>query len=380
MTCSLGSFEWKDVWRVPFMTGWRSWCFAAGFAAIETTRADRWLRWAAQGPGVILTLHRVRPWREKSFAPNRFLEITPEFLGRVISLLRQDGFDVVPLDEVPARLESKRRRRPFAVITFDDGYRDNLEHAWPILKRHGAPWTVFIAPDFVEGRGRLWWLELEESIARLDVVDITIGEIHLVLDTSSPRRKDAAYRQLYRRLRAVSEQESRAVTGHLASLIDLDVSQYVAEQCAGWDEISALAQDPSVTIGSHTLSHPILLRNDSMFAAHEIKDSKSMIERRLGRPVKHLAFPFGDGGSVGPREFLLAREAGYLTAVTTCPGHVWPRHANRPTALPRVSINGRYQTEAAVRALLSGVPFIAWRPASERFVRERGSRASCPSC
>lgn len=349
---------------------WKKALFAAGFAAIGATRADRWLRWAAQGPGVILTLHRVRPWREKSFAPNRFLEITPEFLGRVITLLKRDGFDVVPLDEVPARLESKRPRRPFAVITFDDGYRDNLEYAWPILKRHGAPWTVFIAPDFVEGRGRLWWLELEESIARLDVVDVTIGGTHFVLDTSSPRRKDAAYRQLYRRLRAVSEQESRAVTGHLASLISLDVSQYVREQCAGWDEISALAQDQSVTIGSHTLSHPILLRNDLMFAAREIKDSKSMIERRLGRPVRHLAFPFGDGGSVGPQEFLLAREAGYLTAVTTCPGHVWPRHANRLTALPRVSINGAYQTEAAVRALLSGVPFIAWPQIFDRTVLE----------
>jgi peptidoglycan/xylan/chitin deacetylase (PgdA/CDA1 family) len=353
---------------------WKKGLFAAGFAAIESIRADRWLRWAAQGPGVILMFHRVRPWREKSFAPNRFLEITPEFLDRVITLLKHDGFDLAPLDEVPARIESKRARRPFAVITFDDGYRDNLEHAWPILKRQGAPWTVFIAPDFVEGRGRLWWLELEESIARLDILDITIGKKHLVLDTSSPRRKYAAYRQLYRRLRAGPEQESRTVTGQLASLIDLEVSQYVAEQCAGWDEISALAQDPSVTIGSHTVSHPILLRNDSMLAAREIKDSKSMIERRLGKPVRHLAFPFGDRGSVGPREFLLAREAGYMTAVTTCPGHVWPRDANRLTALPRVSINGAYQTEAAVRALLSGVPFMAWPQIFDRSAPEPKSR------
>jgi hypothetical protein len=59
-----------------------------------------------------------------------------------------------------------------------------------------------------------------------------------------------------------------------------------------------------------------------MFAIHEIKESKSIIEDRLGGPAWHLAFPFGDRGSVGPQEFLLARDAGCLTAVTTRPGHV----------------------------------------------------------
>jgi peptidoglycan/xylan/chitin deacetylase (PgdA/CDA1 family) len=344
--------------------------FSAGFKAIAATRADQWLRKMAQGSGVILTFHRVRPWREQSFAPNRFLEVTPNFLERVIALLDQEGFDVVPLDEVPARLEIKRSHRPFAALTFDDGYRDNLEYAWPILKRHGAPWTVFIAPDFVDRRGRLWWLELEESIARLDLVDVTIGDTKLVFDTRGPRQKNAAYRHLLRRLRAGSEHELRAVIGRLASLIDLDPSRYVGQHCAGWDEISALAQDPSVTIGSHTLSHPILLRHDSTFAAHEIKDSKSIIEHRLGRPVMHFAFPFGDSRSAGPREFLLARDAGYLTAVTTRPGHVWPRHAPRLTALPRVSINGNHQTEAAVRALLSGVPFMGFPPAFEGIIRK----------
>jgi peptidoglycan/xylan/chitin deacetylase (PgdA/CDA1 family) len=332
----------------------------AGFETIAATRADQWLRRAAQGLGVILMFHRVRPWRERSFTPNRFLEVTPDFLDQVITSLDQEGFDIVPLDEVPARFEMKRPYRPFAALTFDDGYRDNLEYAWPILKRRRVPWTVFIVPDFLDRRGRLWWLELEESIARLDFVDVTIGISKLVFDTREPRQKNAAYRHLFRRLRAESEQNLRAVTGQLATLIDLDASEFVGEHCASWDEISALAQDPSVTIGSHTLSHATLLRQDSTFAAHEIKDSKSIIEQRLGRGVSHLAFPFGDNSSVGLREFLLARDAGYLTALTTRPGHVWLGHARQPTALPRVSMNGNHQTKAAVRALLSGVPFMAF--------------------
>jgi peptidoglycan/xylan/chitin deacetylase (PgdA/CDA1 family) len=345
---------------------WRSKLFTAGFAAIAATRADQWLRGVARGSGVILTFHRVRPRRLECFAPNRFLEVTPDFLDRVITLLDQDGFDVVPLDEVPARLETNRNPRPFAAITFDDGYRDSLQYAWPILKHHGVPWAIFVVPAFLDRSGRLWWLELEEAIARLNVVAVTIGKTKFVFNTRSLQQKNAVYQHLCQCLKAGPEEELLAVAAQLASLIDLELSRFVGEQCASWDEILVLAQDPNVTIGSHTMSHPILQRHDSTFATREIEQSKSIIESQLGRSVRHLAFPFGDRGSVGQREFFLARDAGYLTAVTTRPGHLWTRHARQLTALPRISINGNFQTEAAVHALLSGVPFLAWPTDCER--------------
>src|SRR5215207_5229442 len=140
--------------------------FAAGFAATSALRADRWLRPLAQGCGAILMFHHVRPWRERAFAPNRLLEITPEFLDSALAIAVELGFDLVPLDEVPLRL--RRPGRPFAAITFDDGYRDTAEHALPVLRRHGAPFTVFVTTRFADGAGGLWWLELEEAIARLD--------------------------------------------------------------------------------------------------------------------------------------------------------------------------------------------------------------------
>src|SRR5262249_50383707 len=141
-----------------------------GFAAISLTRADRWLRRLARGQGLILTFHHVRPQAKCGFEQNRLLEVTPEFLEIVLSELRSEGFEIIPLDEVPARLRAANDGRPFAVLTFDDGYRDNVEHAWPVLKRHAAPWTLFVATDFADGRGRLWWLELERAISRLDEV------------------------------------------------------------------------------------------------------------------------------------------------------------------------------------------------------------------
>jgi hypothetical protein len=73
------------------MIDWKSVLFTTGFAAIKAARADQWLRRAAQGSGVILAFHRVRPWLERSFAPNRFLEVTPDFLDRVITLLDEQA-------------------------------------------------------------------------------------------------------------------------------------------------------------------------------------------------------------------------------------------------------------------------------------------------
>src|SRR5712671_5982147 len=148
--------------------------FTAAFKALDSVGADRWLRSLARGCGVILMLHHVRPQGRRKFAPNQALEITPEFLDIALTELRREGFEIIPLDKLPERLRlPKPTSRPFAILTFDDGYRDNVEYAWPILRRHKAPWTLFVTTDFLNGKGQLWWVELEEASARLESVVFT---------------------------------------------------------------------------------------------------------------------------------------------------------------------------------------------------------------
>jgi len=305
-------------------------------------------------------LHHVRPWRPRAFAPNRVLEITPEFLDVVLTELRREGFDIIPLDAVRDRLRPGARRQPFAVLTFDDGYRDNLEHAWPILRRHNAPWTLFVTTDFADGHGRLWWMELEESIARLDRVTITMNGKLLDLPSRTTTEKEAAFDAVYRHLRAGPGERLRCVTAELAAHAGVDARQLTVDLCLGWDQLQTLAREPDVSVGAHTVSHPILAKCDAALAMREIIESKTLLERRLGRPVRHLAYPFGDPRAVGAREFRFARQARYVTALTSQPGHVFPDHDAHPHALPRVSINGLFQNKTALRALLSGVPFWLW--------------------
>ncbi len=330
-----------------------------GLAAIEATRADIWLRPLAQGRGVILMLHHVRPYVERDFAPNRLLEITPEFLDVTLSLAKRKGFEFIPLDDVAGRL-AEPTARPFAVVTFDDGYRDNKEYALPVLRAHQVPSTHFITTSFANGQGRLWWLELEEAIRRLERVSFVHDGRSFDLPARDPEEKRSAFETAYWRLRSGREHELLAVIATLAAEAGVSSAELTRGLCMGWGEIEEMARDPDVGIGAHTCTHPMLAKHDDDAARREIVESKAEIERRLNRPVRHFAYPVGDRTSAGPRDFRLAREAGYASAVTTRPGHVFAGHRDHMHALPRVSVNGLHQDRAAMRSLLSGVPFLAW--------------------
>ena len=80
----------------------------------------------------------------------------------------------------------------------------------------------------------------------------------------------------------------------------------------------------------------------------------------MQRPVVHLAYPYGDRSAAGPREFAFARAAGFNTAVTTRPGMIFPENAEHPTALPRISLNGNYQTARVLPVLTSGAATAMW--------------------
>ncbi|KMO20307.1 polysaccharide deacetylase family protein [Methylobacterium platani] len=332
--------------------------FHAGFAAIAATGADRWLAPLARGCGVILTFHHVRPDAPPpgAYAPNRLLSITPAFLDRTLAALRARGFSVVPLSELPRRLGAGGP--PFAVLTFDDGYRDNLEHAVPVLRRHGAPWTLYVTHDFATGTGRLWWIELERAIGALDRV--RLPEVGLDLPARGAARKSAAFAQAYRALRAGPEEVLRAAILRLCAEAGIDAGGIAAELCLSGPELRDLARDEAVTLAAHTLTHPMLAKHDAATARREIVEGRARLAALLGCVPEHLSYPVGDPGSAGKRDFALAREAGYRTGVTTRPGHLFPGHADHLHALPRVSVNGCFQTDAALDALLSGVPFLAW--------------------
>jgi peptidoglycan/xylan/chitin deacetylase (PgdA/CDA1 family) len=309
------------------------------------------------GVGTILTFHHVRPARHDPVQLNDLLEITPEFFEEVIGRLREDGFDLVSLDEVHRRFTTGDFGRRFAAITFDDGYRDNLQYAYPILKRANVPFTLFVPSAFADGEGELWWVVLDRVIAKADHIDIDIEGERWAFGCATPAQKCEVSEAIYWRLREVDEEsELRRAVRMLGDRHGVDTAAVCRELCLDWGDVAKLAADPLCTIGAHTHSHLILKKADARTAEREMRLGASRIEEHLGRRPEHFSYPFGDPSAAGPREFAMARNLGFKTAVTTRPGVLFADHADYLTALPRISVNGRFQRLRYLDVLLSGAP------------------------
>jgi peptidoglycan/xylan/chitin deacetylase (PgdA/CDA1 family) len=326
--------------------------FRVGLTALGATGAARLAAPWTRGAGAILMFHHVRPYLPRDFEPNRILEITPGFLDEVLTLVRLRGYDIVPLGEVPARLREPAGRR-FVALTFDDGYRDNLVHALPVLEKHGAPFTIFVTTGFADRTAPMWWSDLEEALDRLDAVEFA-GHT-LPLDTVPAKR--IAFRTIAAGLRREAWPTFRDVIAGMAAKAGVEPLARVDQLCLDWREIRALDALELCTIAAHTLTHPMLALQREAEAQAEIAASKARIEKVLGRPVHHVAYPVGDSVAAGQREFAMAREAGFATAVTTRPGVLFTDHASHLHALPRLSVNGLYQSVRDFDVLLSGAAF-----------------------
>lgn len=333
----------------------------AGLEALYFSGAHHLLRPLLSGVGAIFMLHHVRPARDAAFQPNRHLEVTPEFLRATLCHLRSREIDIVSMDELHERLVRRRFDRRFAAFTLDDGYRDNLDFALPVLREFGAPLAVYVASDFAEGTGRLWWEALEAVIAKAEQIEVTIGNAALRLDATTPTAKQAAFDRLHDWLRALpGEHDLKREIEALCTRYGVDMAALCRSLCLSWDEVKTFAADPLVTIGAHSISHCNLAKQSEEIATQEMAVSRARIEQALGRNVRHLAYPYGDREAAGEREFVLAASAGFKTAVTTRPGMLFAENAGHMTALPRVSLNGNYQDTRILPVLTSGAATAMW--------------------
>lgn len=345
----------------------------AALSALHYSGAGHMLAPLTAGAGAIMMLHQVGPETPEAFAPNRILKITPEFLDQTIRQCLEAGFDLVSLDEVAARIaEPKHGARPYIAFTLDDAYRDNLIHAAPVFRRYGVPFAIYAPTDYIDGHGDLWWLALELAIAKLDHVDCEISGELLSMPANTVAAKDAVHHEIYWRLRKIDETVARATVAELCREARVDTATLCRDLVMTWEELRALAADPLVTIGGHTQRHYALSKLGANAARHEIAASVARLEAELGQRVRHFSYPFGDVCSAGPREFEIARQLGFLTAVTTRKGVLYASHGASPTALPRVSLNGDYQDTRYTQTLLTGLPF-ALRDLAKRMLPSRAA-------
>jgi peptidoglycan/xylan/chitin deacetylase (PgdA/CDA1 family) len=334
----------------------------SGLETLYFSGLHRLMRPLVGGVGTILTLHHVRPPRSSRFQPNRLLEVSPVFFERLLRRLRRSRHDLISLDEMHQRMVSGDRKRRFVCVTFDDGYRDNLRWAYPLLKKYEIPFALYIPTSFPDQLGELWWVAIEAVIAKNTRIGLMIDGKDRFFECGSVREKRLLYGEIYSWLRSMkSEAELRRVVRDLATRHGVDMAEVCRDECMDWEELHQLAADPLCTIGAHTVNHMMLRKLDTDQAVRaEMDMSRSVIEAALGRRPQHLAYPVGDPTSAGPREFRIAAELGFKTAVTTRPGVVFRAHREHLTALPRISVNGEFQSQRYMKVLMSGAATALW--------------------
>jgi len=331
----------------------------AMFEALWLSRLPGLLRSLSSSRGVIFTLHRVLPEDPADFSPNAILQVRPDFLEYVIERLRDLRIDIVGLDEAMERLAAPVAGRPFVVLTFDDAYKDNLHHALPILQRQEAPFTLYVPTAFVDGVGELWWQAIEDIITRQDAIALTTDGEKDYIDTLTTAQKSAAFDTLYWQMRKMPEPERIELLRRFASAYGYDLDRQCRELIMDWPELRLFAGEPLCTIGAHSVHHYELAKLPADQARNEMAQSADILLAQFGERPVHFSYPLGGPLSAGQREFDLAREIGFRTAVTTRPGGLYPHHATSPHALPRVSLNGYFQSRRYVDVFATGAIFSA---------------------
>jgi peptidoglycan/xylan/chitin deacetylase (PgdA/CDA1 family) len=264
---------------------------------------------------------------------------------------KQRGWRFVPVDELVA--DSGKEPEPHRIaVTLDDGYRDNLQYAFPVFRKHSVPFTIYVCPGFTDRTSELWWEALERMIAASDTFAPPGEASSAPAETRTPEQKRAMFERWRIWLTTVADDKrQRSVIRALAAIHELDLAALAQELVMDWHETRAIAAEPLCAIGAHTMTHAALARLPEEEALQEIQQSVERIAAEIGSRPTSIAFPYGYPSAAGAREAELAERTGLAASFTTQPGFVTdlgPRHG-----LPRVSVNGLFQEARYMDVLLT---------------------------
>jgi peptidoglycan/xylan/chitin deacetylase (PgdA/CDA1 family) len=257
----------------------------------------------------VLVFHRVNDEADPFFPSVP----TAVFAERMQHLA--ENYVVLTVEDLVDRQRHGRVPRNAVAVTFDDGYRDNLTHAAPILTRLGLPATVFLATGYISSPGMPWYdlLALAIKTSRRDHVAVGPGQ---ALPLGSPASRLEALGRVLRHMKGMPDRARRETVERLVADLEPAGSEVRKRLMLTWDEVHAL-RGLGFSIGAHTVTHPILAQMDPAQARDEIHGSKRAIEEHLGGTVRAFAYPNGGAGDYDRPTRDLVERAGFTCAVTT---------------------------------------------------------------
>ena len=252
------------------------------------------------GGHAVLCYHRLtRDWLNCGLAPHIYVHA--DRFREHLRILRRNA-ELIGLAELDKRLAARRESPPgrdepegLAVcVTFDDGYADNLSLALPILKEEGVPAALFVSTGFVDDPADVPWWDVNFRAAR----EIAQGVVHLRDNGRSLRfdtRTMGGRRGLLKAMNDATLRRCRENGGRarpVAEEVFPDMARAERNDFCAWDDLRAALGDGLLTIGSHTVSHPVLSACAD-WETTELAASRERLEAELGERVAFFAYPYG---------------------------------------------------------------------------------------
>lgn len=278
---------------------------------------------------LVLNYHRIGDANASPLDPNLFSASVEAFEQQVDDLAREA--DVIALADAPAALRARRGRR--VLITFDDGYRDAFEVAFPVLRRAGLPAAFFIVTDFLDAPRVSWWDELAWMGAGPEAVAaykrLGEGETEPFLDRVGER------------------------TGRGRAPAEIADGTWLT-----WDGARRM-RDAGMSFGGHTASHPVLARLTAERQREEIRTCAERLADELGIVMRAFSYPVGSPDSFDATTMRLVREAGCEVAFAFGGGYARARRTDA-LAIPRMSVGPWLSRDMARAATVLPQLFASW--------------------
>lgn len=282
----------------------------------------------------VLAYHRIRnPEEFPYFEP--VISATPDGFRQQMDIIA-DRFNPISLHDLHSWLDGAISLPPrAALITFDDGYRDNLEFAMPILEQRGLPAVVFLPTDYI-GRDRpFFWDSAAFIFGRTAMRNAELP----LLGSRSWTTSSSICADWVEAVKRIPEDQKEETVQQLGEVLGVEMpDDAYSGELLTWDEIRNMLNH-GFSFGSHTLSHPILTQLSPQDLFRELAESKKRIQDELGMEVRSLAYPNGMPTDFNSQVEEAANNVGYSAAFTLVPGPARHREAAAdPLAIRRISL------------------------------------------
>lgn len=263
---------------------------------------------------IILNYHRIGPMNDNWIIKplhHKIFEKQVEYLSK--------NYEIISLKSLSEMLINGNVPKKAVVITFDDGYKDNYEYAYPVLKKYDIPATIFLTTGPIEQKKLYWWDEINYALFNTDLKSMDITNIGTFKLISEIDKSKAAY-NIVEKLKTIQNDKKMSITENIINLSGVNIPEKLGKKhILSWNEIKKMDKN-GIDFGAHTVNHPILTNITLDEAKWEIEGSKYLIEETLERKINSFAYPNGKNNDFNEDILSLVKKSGFNCSVSFLPG------------------------------------------------------------